>query len=371
MKRLLLPLFLLLLLALPCHAAPPEEAVKDLYDSLPPDVADALPEGLEEQWKEDAPTAAASLDIAFLFNAVGGFFTKAVKDSVGPLIALAGTLLLSAFLHTFSNTTGEIAGRTTAFASQIAVLLAVFQTVKPLWDQTANTVKSIGLLTKTTVPAMTALCVASGSLSSSAVQATWLSALLALTEQLTETVLMPLFGIAFGFLVVSLFTRHTEGGDLTGVVSGIKGAYTLLLTVFGTVLTVIMTYQSVLAQSADTVLLRSLKFASGIAIPVVGGALSETAGSYLASLSLLRSSTGILSAVAVLLCVFPPILSLLIYRFAFSVLASFAGILGCHAEGEAVREAAGLFDLALATVAIVGAVFLILAGVFASTAVSV
>ncbi len=373
MRRILLLLSLLsALLALPCRAAAPEEALKELYDGLPKEVADALPDGVEEGiQKGDAAAAAGALDAAFLFDAIGSFLEKAVKDSLSPLLTLTTALLLSSLLHAFSDTAGETVSKALDLAAGLSVLLAVFRVVKPVWELTADTIKGIGLLTKCSLPAMTALCAASGSLSSSAVNSAWLASLLALTEQLTETVLTPLFGIGFGFLAVSLFSRLTDSADLSGVAAGIKGIFTFFLTLMGTVLTAVMTYQSVLAQSADTVLLRSIKFASGTLIPMVGGALSETAGSYLASLSLLRSSAGLLTAVSLLLYVLPPILTLLVCRFGFSLIATVAGLLGCGKEGDAVREAAGLLDLALAAVSVLSAIFLILAGVFASTAVSV
>ncbi|MBE6621886.1 MAG: hypothetical protein E7630_02925 [Ruminococcaceae bacterium] len=367
MKRiaLLFPL-LLCFFILPCRAASPEEAVADYYDALPREVADALPDGLSEKLKEGDPTATSVLDAPFLFDFLGTSFTDTLKASVAPLVTLTATVFLAALLRAFSDTAGETAGKAIRFAAGLSILLSLFRSVQPAWQLAVDTVKGIGLLSKSFLPLATAVGAVSGTVSSSAVSASWLTLLLTLVEQLTESILMPLFGIGFGFLIVSLFLRLSENADLSGVVGSIKNIFTFLLTLVGTALSAVMAYQSTLAKSADTVLLRSIKFASGNMIPVLGSTLSETAGHYLASLSLIRSSAGTLVAVSLLLFVLPPIISLLILRAGFTLAATVAGILGCPQEGETIRDASALLDLALATVTVLSVVFLLLTGAFTS-----
>ncbi len=372
MKRyLLIILLLLLFLVIPCHAASPEEALGELYDSFPDEVRDAMPKEVEQGLTDGDPSVVNKLDAAFLFDYLGNTIKEVCQQSLAPLTALLLSLFLASLLHAVSDMAGDTSGKAMTFASGFSVLLALLRTIKPVWERAVGTVEDIGLLSKSTLPAMATLCAASGSVSSSAVHATWLTSLLVLIEQLSETVLMPLFGIAFGFLALSLFSRLSGVGNTSGILNSMKSGFTLLLSLIGAILTVVMTYQSVLAESADTVLLRSVKFASGNIIPVVGGALSETAGSYLSSLSLLRSSAGTLSTIALLLFVLPPILQLLFLRLGFLFLSSVAGVLGCSEEGGLIQEATSLLDLMLAAVAILSVLFLILAGVFASTAVSV
>lgn len=367
MKRYALFLSMLLgLLLLPCRAATPEEAIADYYGSLPREVADSLPDHVAEGLQEGDTTAAASLDATFLLNFLTTAATGAIGESITTLATLVGGVFLVALLRAVSDTAGETAGKAIRFAAGLSLLLAVLRIVKPAWKLTADTIEGIGLLSKCFLPLMTAIGTVSGSVSTSAINATWLTVLLTLIEQLTEAVLPPLFGIGLGFLAISLFYRMTEGGDLGGVVASIKNVFTLLLTLVGTSLSAVMAYQSVLAKSADTVLLRSIKFASGNLIPVVGGTLSETAGGYLASLSLIRSSAGTVVAVSLLLFILPPILKLLVCRFGLTFAATAAGLLGCPQEGEIIREASALLDLALATVAILSVIFLLLTGVFAS-----
>ena len=367
MKRYALCLIsLYFLFLLPCGATAPEEAIADYYDALPKEVADALPEEVAEGLRDGDPTAATALDASFLLRFMGRALTGALGDGLSSLLTLTATVFLAALLHAFSDTAGEAAGKAVGFAAGLSALLSVLHVVKPAWQLASDTIDGIGLLSKSLLPVMSAIGVASGGVSASAIHATWLTILLSLVEQITETVLPPLFGIGLGFLAVSLVSRLTEGSDMSGIVTSIKRAFTILLTLVGAVLSAIMAYQSVLAKSSDTVLLRSIKFASGNLIPVVGSTLSETAGSYLASLSLVRSSMGTVVAVSLLLFVLPPVVTLLICRFGMGFLGTVAGLLGAPQEGELLREASALLDLAIASLAILSGIFLLLTGVFSA-----
>lgn len=104
---------------------------------------------------------------------------------------------------------------------------------------------------------------------------------------------------------------------MSGVSGELKKALTFLLAAAGTVFTTVMAHQTALAKSADSVALRSLKFASGNMIPVIGGALGEAADGYLAGVSLIRSASGTLAAAAVISYVLPALLKIAVLRAGF------------------------------------------------------
>ncbi len=366
----LLPL-LLILLACPCQAETPDTIPQELYEDLPKPITDILPDTVSEKWKEGDPVGAAEmLDAAFLFDTFHSSLDSAITESTASLATLIGTVFLAAFLNAFSDTTGEATGKAIRFVSSFSVLLSVFRVVKPAWKWTNDTLRAMGLLIRGILPAMTGLYAASGSFSSSAIQTTWLTLLLTVIEQLCETILSPLFGICFGLVLVTAISRFAEAPEMSGMVGSIRQLFTLFLSLAGAALSAVMTYQSVVAKSADTVLLRSIKFASGNMIPVVGGALSEAAGHYLTSLSTIRSAAGTLITVSLLLFVLPTFLKLLVCRAGFTVASLLAGLLGCPPEHNTIQEAAGLLDLALALMAICSVMFLLMIGIFVSTAIS-
>lgn len=363
MKRVLLAVSLICwLLTLPCAAAG-EDYVGELYGTLPSEVVQALPE-------EGELSASSLLDASFFVDLTVTTFQTALGECGTPLFLLGGCVVLASLLSTFAEGVGKESRSAVTFAAGLGITLAAYEVIRPLWEGTVTVLETIGLIIKSSLPVMTAIGGASGSAAGTAVNATWLSVLLALLEVLTESVLAPLFSICVGFLIVSSVSRGGGASELGGMVKAIRSVFLLLLSLTAAVLTAAMAFQSVLAKNSDTVLLRSVKFASGSAIPIIGGALSEAAGAYLSSLAVVRSTAGTLVATSLVICVLPLCFRLLLCRAGFSLVATMAEILGDAKSGGILREAASLLELLLAMLALIGVVFVLFVGVFAASAVT-
>lgn len=372
MKRLPLCIFFLcLLLALPCRAEGTEGLIGELYDGLPSEAVDALPDELSEGLKEEGGTAVRLLDASFFLN----FFSTSLQAALGecgePLLLLFGCVMLAAFLHTLADTAGGESGRAIAFASGLGVTLACFEVIRPLWEAASSLLDTMGLIVKSSLPVMTAIGSASGAVSGTVVHATWLTVLLTLLEQLGDAILSPLLSVCCGFILVCAVSRAAGASDLGGTVRAIRSAFLLFLSLLTTVLVAVMSFQTVLAKSSDSALLRSVRFASGSAIPIIGGALSEAASSYLGSLAVIRSAAGTLVAASLVVAALPLLLRLFFCRMGFSLIATMADILGDGKSSAVVKEAASVLELLLSMMALLSVLFILIAGVFASAATSV
>lgn len=348
--------------------------MEEIYEELPSEVADALPEGLEKELaggsEEQGQITSSLLDVSFFSKLLTTSLRVALGECASPLLLLGGCVILASLLQVFAEGVGHESRRAISFAALLAMTLAVYEVLSPLWEASLITLETIGVIIKSSLPVMTAIGSASGAAAGTTVNATWLSLLLSLLEILTESVLAPLFSICLGFLLISSVSRAGGISELGGTVKAIRSTFLLLLSVISTVLVAAMSFQSVLAKSSDTVLLRSVKFASGTAIPIVGGALSEAASTYLSSLAVVRSTAGTLVATSLVICLLPLCLRLLLCRAGFSLLATMAEILGDNRSGSLLREAAALLELLLAMLALIGVVFVFFVGVFAASAVS-
>ena len=178
---------------------------------------------------------------------------------------------------------------------------------------------------------------------------------------------MPLLCTCTGFIAVTTLSRFTGAPDMSGVSGELKKALTFLLAAAGTVFTTVMAHQTALAKSADSVALRSLKFASGNMIPVIGGALGEAADGYLAGVSLIRSASGTLAAAAVISYVLPALLKIAVLRAGLSAVAAGAEIMGRGKEAAIVREAGEVLGIAVALICTASVLSVIAVGVFAGS----
>ena len=357
MRRALLVIAALILL-LPLRAG--AEGVSDMYGALPDGVRDSLPDRLENDISENGESAVASLGAEYIASLAASALKAAFAYSVKPLAAVIGVLLLSALL----NSAG---GEAVALSSAVSVTVTLFGAITPLFKLTSDTLSGIGLIMKGILPVMTGIYAMSGNITAASVNSTWLMLLLTFLETLTESLLMPLLCTCTGFIAVTTLSRFTGAPDMSGVSGELKKALTFLLAAAGTVFTTVMAHQTALAKSADSVALRSLKFASGNMIPVIGGALGEAADGYLAGVSLIRSASGTLAAAAVISYVLPALLKIAVLRAGLSAVAAGAEIMGRGKEAAVVREAGEVLGIAVALICTASVLSVIAVGVFAGS----
>lgn len=362
MRRALLVIAALILL-LPLRAG--AEGVSDMYGALPDGVKDSLPDRLENDISENGESAVASLGAEYNASLAASALKAAFAYSVKPLAAVIGVLLLSALL----NSAGAAAagGEAVALSSAVSVTVTLFGAITPLFKLTSDTLSGIGLIMKGILPVMTGIYAMSGNITTASVNSTWLMLLLTFLETLTESLLMPLLCTCTGFIAVTTLSRFTGAPDMSGVSGELKKALTFLLAAAGTVFTTVMAHQTALAKSADSVALRSLKFASGNMIPVIGGALGEAADGYLAGVSLIRSASGTLAAAAVISYVLPALLKIAVLRAGLSAVAAGAEIMGRGKEAAVVREAGEVLGIAVALICTASVLSVIAVGVFAGS----
>lgn len=362
MRRALLVIAALILL-LPLRTG--AEGVSDMYGALPDGVKDSLPDRLENDISENGESAVASLGAEYIASLAASALKAAFAYSVKPLAAVIGVLLLSALL----NSAGAAAagGEAVALSSAVSVNVTLFGAITPLFKLTSDTLSGIGLIMKGILPVMTGIYAMSGNITTASVNSTWLMLLLTFLETLTESLLMPLLCTCTGFIAVTTLSRFTGAPDMSGVSGELKKALTFLLAAAGTVFTTVMAHQTALAKSADSVALRSLKFASGNMIPVIGGALGEAADGYLAGVSLIRSASGTLAAAAVISYVLPALLKIAVLRAGLSAVAAGAEIMGRGKEAAVVREAGEVLGIAVALICTASVLSVIAVGVFAGS----
>lgn len=360
-KVLITVILLLFFVPLTAYA---EDGLKDIYDGLPEDVCDSLPKDFEEKISEgDGSDAVKSIDSPFILSFISKCVSGAAGDALPSVVTLTVMIILSALISSVGKENDGTVGKALSFASSLSVTAACIGVILPLWEQTLDALKALSGIVKTSLPIMTAISASSGQLSSGAVNATWLNAVLALIEELSVNVLSPLFTVCLSFFIISALTDG-NGTSLSGVAVSIKKLFTFFITLISAILCAVMTFQSIIAKGSDTVLLRSIRFASSSAVPIVGGALSEAAGTYLSGLSVIKSSAGALVAASIALSALPLLLKLFAVKIGLSIVAFSGEILGVKAD--TVRSFTSLIDLMIALLILCSAVFVIAAGVFAS-----
>ena len=129
----------------------------------------------------------------------------------------------------------------------------------------------------------------------------------------------------------------------------------------------VLTFQSIVAKSADSVLFKGVKFALSSIIPVVGSAVGDAVTTVKGSISVIKSSVGTIGAIAVLLIFLFPFCTLWANKVAFELLSSVAGLLGLPREGKFLSEVSSVTGLMMAVISSSTVFFIVAMAIFASS----
>ena len=140
-----------------------------------------------------------------------------------------------------------------------------------------------------------------------------------------RAVIIPLVYIYMAAAVAQAATGSAAAESATGVLKWLAvSATTLIMTAF----TAYLSLTGAVSGAADAVTLRAAKSAISTALPVVGGIISDAAGTVVAGAGLIKSAVGSLGMVAAAAVCLSPFIALgmqyLMYKLAAALAAGFA-----------------------------------------------
>lgn len=205
-------------------------------------------------------------------------------------------------------------------------------------------------------PILTALLVAGGSTVAGGTAAASFSLGLVLLENLLTGVLYPLTGVCFA---TGLLDTVSPDLRLGGVSKNLKWLYMTILGAASAVSTAALSFQTTLAAGADSVAMRSARYAVGNMIPLVGGSIGAALGTLGSSLTLVKNTAGVSCVAVVLLLTLPELIYLLLARLAVSAAGTAAEALGFTAGEKLLGSFLKIYDMLLATVAAAGVTWIL------------
>ena len=362
MKRLILGLFFLfvLLFALPFSACAEEtetlpKSYRDLLDALPPSILEKLPEGAFSEEAEMVGDAVGEMSsFSYLFQTVLSLVGLRLGECLKLLCTVMGILILSSIGRTFCTSIGkpEIA-RAFSFLMTLIITVAIFAKGFGTIESTVSYFHTLNTFTSASIPLMGSLYVMGGNAAAAVATSAGLSLFMTLLEEVVGRSIVPFCGIC---LALSLIGACDGAPRLGGVLASLKKNYTLMLSFLMMLLLAMLSAQTVLGASQDTLAMRSAKFAAGSLIPVVGGSVAELLRSVSAGVGYMRSAVGICGVLLLILLMLPTLVELLLARTAWQICSFFAELLGCDGEKRLLDEFASLNGYLIAAVAICSSV---------------
>lgn len=334
----------------------------------------------EEEQSERSPAEygndfneALPSDLRALFSDEDGSVTSApwqsvlseafssLADELFPALTRFGVLcsvcILCSVLGTIVRTTSTGAlGRAAPFISRCAIICTAVGWHVTSLDVMASAISRISTVTSSFIPALTVMCAASGGAASGALATSGFAMLCTLAENGFAALALPMLRTSLALVAVS----SAASSKIAGAVSKfIRTTLTVICTTGMTLFVFFFNLQMGLARSADSAMYRTVRLALSSIIPVVGGQVANASEQLGASLSLIRTSCGVIAVCAVIVLTLPMLLRLVCDRALLFICRHIAGAIAEDADAEALEELGSVCTLEIAVAVSVSVTFVL------------
>lgn len=327
------------------EAAEPYDYGRDILENaVPPEAADVL-EG-ENITPDNSGAGALTLDgvLSYLWGVVA-------ENAAAPLrllVALCGIVLLCGISSTVSD---NAADKLTSLFTTVGVLAGAGMTVAALSDilnRTLELLSAASVFITTFIPIFAGILSVMGRTATASAVNTITLAATQLFSQLAVNFLAPLSGAIMGLSITGAVHPQLNVSRLGELVKKIVvWILGLLMTVFMSILSL----QTVVTGSADSVLIRTAKFAVSSGVPIVGGTISDAVSTVHSSLSIIKSSVGTYGIIAAAVIILPTLINVACYRLAVLAAETVSDIFGVKELSSLLRSCGAVMSVIIAVIA--------------------
>ncbi len=280
-----------------------------------------------------------------VLNEVIKAFSIGLSDGFQLFCTLCGLLLISALFRNVKKSF-QMKGLESAFdfIFFLAISLTAYTGLREGIETVTLTLRSIHSFFIASLPVTTVLLAMTGGGSAASTLGVNINLVLGMVNTFASTYLTPLLNTLFCFSMVD----GASDLGLGGLISFIKKTVKVLCVLFFTLVSATLSLQNVLATSADSLAMRSVRFAAGNFIPVVGSLVGENAKTLSASFGVIKSECGVLCLIVLFYIILRPILTLVVQKIFLSFAGTVGEILGETKCKTLLVSLSSLFDLLMA-----------------------
>lgn len=279
---------------------------------------------------------------------IWGMVKGQLKQPMIVFCSVLGVILLCSMLNSISDAVND-KSFTTVF-SAVSVVCISATIISPIINSiytVASTIEDCSNFMATFIPVFASVVTVGGQ----PVTATTYTALLfsacQVISQIASTVLVPLMGI---YLALGIAGNLAPDIDVTAVTKAIKTAVTWALGLLLTLFVGLLSVQTLVASSGDSVTMKTTKFLIGSFVPVVGSALSDAFVATQGYIKLLKTTIGAFGILVAAVTFLPVLLQTVIWYGATSLSAAVSDMLGVKQVGNLLRSASSTLGVLVSVI---------------------
>ena len=298
-----------------------------------------------------------SLDTKSIFEEIISLSGKSSKAPLNSFAICIGIMLLCTVTEGFRFGLAEKRLLTVQNAvSAVCVCTAVIMPLGSLIYKTSEIINGAAGFMLLYVPVLAGLLLTSGRETTAAAYYGSMMTFGNFVSAVSSKIVIPLMNVFLALSLTSAVSPKLSFGSLCGsLYKTAKQVLVFVMSVFVTVTSI----QTIVTSSMDNVSKRTIRFALGSFVPVVGNVVGEAITTFNGSLDMLRAGAGVFVIIASGLIVLPVLLECTIWRMALYVLDSSAEILGLSQMRGVFKALSGAAGLLTAVIICILMVFII------------
>ncbi len=286
-----------------------ESEAGEINENLPDEVNDFLDDNDISVEDTEKMTSITPGDV---FRYILGEFKTKLKMPLKTLACLLGAVLISSLAGSMGDTiTNKSLTRIYEVITVIITVGVICNPISQCIKNTATTLSQGSNFMIGYIPIFAGITASSGNVTSAVSYNSIVLIVAEIAVQLASNYLMPMLSICMALGIVEAINPTF---NLSGITKAIKKAASFLICFVMTIFVGLLSIQSIVGVSADTLGVKAAKFMVSNFIPVVGGAVADAYTTLRSSLGLLRGGVGFIGIISISLLVLPTILEITAMR---------------------------------------------------------
>ena len=266
--------------------------------------------------------------ISNVFNIIKYLFTDGIK---APLAAFMSILGASVLLGAIRSAEPDNKGFGIADVAGVAIVaVGIIAPAFMLFKSAFAAVKSAAVFMTGFIPIFAGVLISSGRPTTSSLTSASLLISAEVCEQICSFVILPFVGI---YLAVSIAASFSDKFNISSVSATIQKTISFCMTAVMSVFSAVLSIQSLISSSVDSLSLRAFRFVAG-STPIIGGAVSEATGVVSTCINTLKNSAVIYAVICFSAILLPVIVEVLLWRAAMFCASMVSNMLGATKISE-------------------------------------
>lgn len=337
----------------------------ELYESLPDDAGKILQEsGIDGIYQDDILAVSFFDIVKALFKSVGDSF----KLPFSTFLCCIGITLLCALLNSMKGAFSDGSyDRAFSVMSVVCAATAIATPISNMIIKVSHAISQSSDFFLSFIPVYSGIVTASGKPLSATAYTTALFAVVQVIARISATIFVPMLGVYLAFCLIGSASHEI---DITGIARTVKNIVITALSFLMTIFVGLLTVQGAVANSADTVGLKTAKFAINTLLPVVGSAVSEALNSVQGCIGVIKTTVGGFGIFAVASIFLPALITLLLLQLALFLSEATSNMLKTEHISSLLSASRAMLSLLIGLLVVFMVLFVVSIGVMVATASS-